>query len=88
MVIGGPIDDRNTTDAPPLCRRNLLRQEVIFYVYVVKDMFANPHCDDFRGDRKLVGYQEVMGIMAVSGTGKIPRLLKKPLDNYACYLKN
>ena len=46
---------------------------MIFYVYVVKDMFAYPHCDDFRGDRKLVGYQEVEGIMAASGTGILPR---------------
>ena len=61
---------------------------MIFYVYVVKDMFAYPHCDDFRGDRKLVGYQEVEGIMAASGTGILPRLLKKILDNSACCLKN
>lgn len=48
------------------------REEVMFYVCVIKDMFANPHCDDFRGDRKLVGYQEVEGIMAASGTGAFP----------------
>ncbi len=61
---------------------------MIFYVYVVKNMFANPHCDDFRGDRKLVGYQEVEGIMAGPGAGNLPRLLKKFLDNSACCLKN
>ena len=44
----------------------------MFYLYVIKDMFANPNCDDFRGDRKLVGYQEVEGIMAASGTGAFP----------------
>ena len=48
----------------------------MFYGYADKIVFAIPHSAGYRRDRKLVAHQAEEGVMAGSGAGNLPRLLK------------